>query len=168
MPAPDGRKDLEAPGRAFKVVILYEDFSAELRARELSDRVACGLEKELEAWSFEGLGNERVRERSATLAARADMLVIAASGHKQLPDELKEWLETWLPQRQGEPTALVAMFQGRGTGHQERSQPANFLSRIAERGRMDFFGSGGEFGRPVAQPPVSPRVKSRVPPSDGR
>ena len=125
----------------FRVVILYEDFEAAGRAKRAYDFLVANLDHEWrinrQMWSFGLLHIPELREAATEDAMLAHVIVISCGGG-ELPAEVKEWIETWQANDVG-PVALIAMFDATPE-HAGRVQAARAcLSRVAKRGRMDFF-----------------------------
>jgi hypothetical protein len=123
---------------AFKIAIAYENFATAIRAKEMSEGlVRHQLKTNCDTWPFELLAGPGARERCAEVAAEADMIIIAVRSREELPDHVKEWIESWLLRKKNSPTFLVALLDepfSDGT-----SSLADYLRGIAERGNMEFF-----------------------------
>jgi len=158
--------------RSFKIVIVYENSAGAIGAKEISERLAAHFESECDAWPFSLLGIARVREHAATMAAEADMIIVAASGREELPDDVKDWVESWLPHKNFAPGALVGLLDDDAETSNQSSVCA-YLQRIAERGNMDFICNTGrwmqnEIAHPVVahsvaaipSPPISQRCNA--------
>lgn len=133
----------------FKIVAVGEDFAAVMLAQELSRRLAAGVKPGVEissdAWKFEALENLQTGKQAAKGAARADMVIIAASGAEEPPAHVKGWIESWLPRKQKSPTALVALLDDEGETPFKSSALCSYLRRIACEWGMDFFSNSGEW-----------------------
>jgi hypothetical protein len=130
----------------FKILIAYETFSSGVRAREMSERLAARLQSEFEMssdiWKFELLNHPQLREQAATEAAEADMVIMAARRAADLPAHIRDWIESWLPQRkEGSAAALVALLDEPEEEESRAETPplGAYLRRVAEEGHMDFF-----------------------------
>jgi len=103
----------EATGR-LDVLLVYEDFSTGLRARQAFDKVACQLKPDtdfkVDLWKFDLLREPALLEWAATEAAKADIVFLSAHGQDQLPKAAHSWLEQWFERRGGEPCALVVLL----------------------------------------------------------
>ena len=126
-----------------KVAIAYEGAAAAMCARQISERLAADLRSECEAWRLESLVHPPLRELAVIAASEADMIIIATRAGEALPVHVKDWIESWLPRRKGGPAALVALFEEGGETLRDSSPLCAYLSRIAERGGMDFFSKRG-------------------------
>jgi hypothetical protein len=94
----------EAMGR-LDVVLVYEDFSTGLRARQAFEQVVRQLEMEadfnVDLWEFDLLREPALRERAAKEAAKANILFLSAHGQGELPGTVNLWLKQWLEHRGG-------------------------------------------------------------------
>jgi hypothetical protein len=79
-----------------------------------------------------------LREMAAKDVASANLIIISSRGDRELPANVKEWIELWLGY-QGDTVALVALFDcaPEQTKHAKATQ--TYLNRVAKRGRMEFF-----------------------------
>jgi len=125
--------------RVLKAVLIYEDIAAGVRARwfcqNLAHAVDCALEERM--WNFHVLGIRVIRNTAAVAARSADIVVVSVSGHTELPGTIRVWLEMWRLLLRKKKPALVGLFN---LSSRQRSAPVSAcLSRVAERGGVDFF-----------------------------
>lgn len=96
------------------VVLVYEDFSTGLRARQAFQPVARQLEVDADInvglWNFDLLREPALLERAATEAAKADIVFLSAHGQGELPGAANLWLKQWFERRGAEPCALVVLL----------------------------------------------------------
>ncbi len=125
----------------FRIVILYEDYAAGRRAKDLSDRLLHTLGDNcvdvVNLWSFDVLGLTDVRNASTSAAKVADLVILSVSGARALSPEVEEWLELWAWLLDGTNPALLALF------HQaDGSCVAEIRARlypISARKGLEFF-----------------------------
>ncbi len=135
---------------AFKIVAAGEDFAAVMLAQELSKRLAAKLKSEFEieissdAWKFEALDNPQTSKVAAEKAAKADMVIIAASGAGEPPALIKRWIESWLHRKRKRVTALVALCDYEHQTPHESPPLCVYLRRIAGKWGMDFLTNSAE------------------------
>ena len=131
---------------AFNIVIVYETLAAAIRVKEMSDRLATDLRPacklNCEFWRFDLLVHPSFCTKAATEASQADMIIIAARGDSELM-AVKQWFETWLPQKRTAHSALVALLDEEKTVPGEPPALCNYLQQIAALGNMDFFCQAG-------------------------
>jgi hypothetical protein len=132
----------------FKILIVYEPWMAyatlgvAVRPHEMSERLAGVLrshcETECDLWTFELLRHPRLRDWAATEAGGANMIIIAARGDKELPDHVKAWIESWLPQRR-EGLGILVGILGEEAEPPGETRLCACLRQMAEKGHMRFF-----------------------------
>jgi len=139
----------------FKIVIVYENLTAGIRAQETVERLGKQMNTEagvsVALWKFDVLEYPSMQEQAAQDAADADMLIISTGINTLPPVSVRDWLEHVLPvARQQNPRAgiievrcaLVALLnqedQNRVTwGSQNNVR--DYLEQIAINQGMDFF-----------------------------
>ena len=81
------------------LTIIYESMEAGKRAKLFSDQLiaetALDGVPELNLWNFGVLGIPDVRNRSASAASIADVVILSLSGTTPLPPRTLEWIEMW-------------------------------------------------------------------------
>ena len=132
------------PDRTFKIVIAYENFDEAIHAKEMSERVAAHMESECDAWPFELLGVESVREHAVKTAAAADMIIIAAHGAAELPVPVMHWIECALLQRANNPVALVTLLNDDWLISAKPPPLCAGMRRFAERKDVNLFCNLGQ------------------------
>ena len=83
----------------------------------------------------------------STLPVRASGCVGFGSGHDHhcrpqcgsIAGHVRNWIETWLPQKKNGPTALVVLLDEEGESLCKPPPCCVYLHQVAERGNMDFF-----------------------------
>jgi hypothetical protein len=123
----------------FKTVIAYDTLSSAIHAKEMSERVAVHMESEFDAWPFELLAVSCVREQAIRTAAAADMVILAAHGAVELPDPVKNWIESALRQKHNGSAALVALLHDDWITSAKPPPLCAYLQQIAERSGVEFF-----------------------------
>jgi len=125
------------------IVMVYEDYATGKLAQQIFGNVAeqlgpdCGLDHQM--WKFDLLRSPRLQELAAEEAAEAIMIIIAAHGDAQLPDEVKTWITKWSSMKRTHPSALVALFDGNNLSPHDRVATRSYLQHVAQTERMDFF-----------------------------
>jgi hypothetical protein len=99
----------------FSIVIIYEGTEAGRRAKRLSDRLLREIGDQFRCvqnlWSFDVLSITEVRNAAAGIARAADVVVLSASGDRELAPHVEKWLELWAWMIDGTDPALVALFE---------------------------------------------------------
>jgi len=131
------------PRSFFNVVAVYEDTGASARAMEVCQLLASKLGSEVELrsclWQFDLLRNEPASHCAVAEAVEADLIIVAARQNAELREEVKQWVEAWVPEKRGQTAALVALLGQAGTGLVSTTQPHSYLKEAATRAGMDFF-----------------------------
>jgi len=155
----------------FKILIVYEPWMAyeilgvAVRPYELSERLAGVInsrcETDCDLWTFAMLSHPHLRDWAAAEAASANMIIIAARGDKELPDHVKTWMESWLPQRREGLATLVGILGEEAEPSGQTWRLCAYLRQMAEKGHMRFFCQADRWSQPdvehkdeiIADPP---------------
>jgi hypothetical protein len=129
------------------VVIAYEDFETGKHAKGTCDFLIQHLGHEFQflnqMWKFDVLSIPKLREMAAKDASMGDIIIISSHG-RELSDEVKSWIETWLAEK-GNPMALVALFTGPAGHFKETAEVRDYLEGVAKRGQLEFFAQPDEW-----------------------
>ncbi|MDR3406250.1 MAG: hypothetical protein P4L99_27450 [Chthoniobacter sp.] len=110
---------IDAPPK-FNIVIIYEDADAGRRARRFSDTLLREMRDECHCvrnlWSFDVLDMTNIRNAAASAAQAADLVILSASGQRELPPHLEGWLDLWVWLIDGNKPALVGLFENADGG----------------------------------------------------
>jgi len=132
----------------FKIVILYQNLTGGIRAREMAERLGSQANSQAELnvmlWKFDVLEYPSMQELAAQDAASADMLIVAADLEKLPPVSVRDWLEHVLPVARGKDTncALVAMLRPGEEGRitwSSQNEVRDYFQQVAVKLAMDFF-----------------------------
>jgi hypothetical protein len=128
----------------FKVVIIYEDRPTGRRAKDFYNKLIHELEDEcdfsLELWNFQVLAIPEFGESAAEAAARADFVILSLHGKAGLPEEIREWIETWSGLIVDRGPALIALVDKAVTSRGKSTSALAYLRSVANRTGIDFFG----------------------------
>ena len=123
---------------SLNVVIAYEDFESGKHAKSTYDFLEAQLGQEFQfsnqMWKFDVLAVPKLKDFAAKDAAAAEIIIISAHGGRDLPAEVKSWIEMWLGFKT-EASALVALFDGESDFNPARA----YLADIASRAQIEFF-----------------------------
>jgi hypothetical protein len=123
---------------ALNVVIAYEDLETGKRAMKTYDYMVEQLGDQClftnQMWKFDVLSVPKLKEIAAKDAAAAEIIIVSAHEGKQLPAEVKGWVETWLSYKT-QTAALVGLFGAESVENPVR----NYLAEVAKRAKIDFF-----------------------------
>ena len=123
---------------ALNVVIAYEDLATGKRAMKTYEYMVQQLGEEClfanQMWKFDVLAVPKLKEIAAKDAAAAEIIIISAHEGRELPAQVKTWIELWLSYKT-EASALVGLFDG-----ETQSSPArSYLAEVARRANIEFF-----------------------------
>ena len=95
------------------VLVVYEDFAAANHAQKIFDGLLGQPGDDAEfcpmMWKFDMLRNEKLNEMAAMDAAMADVVIIATGRDGLVPEEVKNWMNRWLSQREKLRTAITVV-----------------------------------------------------------
>ena len=124
----------------FNLTIIYESIEAGKRAKRFSDQfmaeAAVDRPIKLNLWNFGVLGIPELRNRAASTAAVADMVVLSMSGTVPLPAHALEWIEMWVWLIDGRSPAVVALF---ADPHRHGAAIRAYLRRSVVRKKLEFL-----------------------------
>jgi hypothetical protein len=132
-----GSSEKEA-NSTLNVVIAYEDLETGKRAMQTYEYMVQQLGDQCpfssQMWKFDVLALPKLREMAAKEAAAAELIMVSAHEGKQLPAQVKAWMELWLSYKT-EATALVGLF-----GNESINSPVRaYLAEVARRAKIEFF-----------------------------
>jgi hypothetical protein len=130
------------PMSEFKLVVAYDDFGHANCARCFVERLMESFGKILTFipcfLKFEELSMPHVGERLSREAALADMVVIVAYEHADLPDPMEEWVRSWETSKRIESRQLLALVSASHRGNRRRTPVQSRLLQVARRTGMKF------------------------------
>jgi len=157
-------EDESGPEKPFHVVIAYDAPRAAQEAvqtvmRAVAHAAVFGVRNDI--WRFDLMDVPVVREEASASAATANLLVLVARSHEELPASIKSWLQEWATLSAGEDSALLALFHGKKRSASAHILDRQFLEMTARQARHDFFTHeledfaglpGGDFETPAWVP----------------
>jgi hypothetical protein len=161
--------------RRFKSVIFYQEFAAAIDAREVVESIAAQFREqfdlELDFWKLAMLECPQIQEQAAPGLARADIIVFAAAGLKDLSENARAWLEESLARNLSGGVALVALFAQQEVTTNASAALCAYLQKLAAERHLEFFSNLG-CAPPAApfgfQPPLKPNfAQTPDPTTDG-
>ena len=156
-------------GCALNVTAVYEDIRGREWAMELWRRLSQLMGNDAIAnnsWSLVELNRPKVFSEAVSAATLADVLVVSFHAGKQLPAVLCAWIDAWLPRRQRQEGALIALIgvtAGQPDAPSEKVE--EYLRAVARRGRLDFLlreHVTAATGPATSWPGMNPRLESNV------
>lgn len=125
------------------VLLLYEDFSTGLRARQTLTQVAEALDLpmdfQVELWRLDLLREPILLAQAAAEAARADIVLLSEHGRSDVPAVLDSFLRKWVANRGGKPSALVVSLDTEARGGSIANRTIETLRAIAEPAGAEVF-----------------------------
>lgn len=138
---PESRALLNGIPPELNIVMLYEDADAGRCAKRFSDKLLFEIGLQCECarnlWSFDVLAITNVRNAAAGIARSADLVIVSASGERELSPQVEKWLDMWVWLIDGGNPALVALFQNADGGYARKIRTD--LRALAEKKRLPFF-----------------------------
>jgi hypothetical protein len=132
------------------VISIYEDLGCRDLLLHLCDSLVWkfkdDLEFQIDWWRFKYLADPEIAMDAARRAAQADLILLAAQS-RELPSDVRQWFEMWLPHREAGDGALV-LVQPSPKGA-SRMLPA-FLRQTAKRARLDYLRLSASLSAPGA------------------
>ena len=131
------------PKSVFRVVIAYDDFAAGKRAMDTCNFLASQFAGEIELrssmWKFDVLRSTKLSQIAVDDAIDADVIIVANRRDSGLPDEVKSWVNSWVPRKRDPAAALVALLDFTGTDTRESVLAQAFLEGAAATAKIDFL-----------------------------
>ena len=128
---------------SFSAVVLYEDHATRDHAMEICDRLVhkfwADVEFEFSWWRFDFLNDSALADDAVRLAARSELILLAAHAGRELPPPVMSWIEGWLPIREPGFGALVAMIGTEADRLKGLSPIHVYLREAAQRANMDYL-----------------------------
>jgi len=120
------------------VVIAYEDLETGKRAMKTYEYLVEQLGSHCffahQMWKYDVLAVPKLKEIAAKDAAAAEIIIVSAHEGRELPKEVKAWMDLWLSYK-SQTTALVGLFGAESVETPVRT----YLEEIARRGKVAFF-----------------------------
>ncbi len=134
---------LAKKGDLFSAAVLYEDLVTRDRAMEICGRLVhkfwADVEFEFSWWRFDFLNDSALAGDAARLAARSELVLLAAHASRELPTMVTNWIGSWLPIREPGFGVLVAMIGTEADQLKGLSPIHVYLREVAQRANMDYL-----------------------------
>ncbi len=135
------RKDGERT-RLCSIVSLYEDLGARDLLLGVCDSLAWTFKGDLEFktdwWRFKYLADPGLRTEAGQVAAQADLILLAACS-PQLPLDVQQWFEDWVPNRKVADGALVFVQSASAADPDTPLPLMSYLRLTARRAHLDYL-----------------------------
>lgn len=137
-----GQHPGSGPISEFKLVVAYDDFGHANCARNFMERLVESFGKRLAFipcfLKFEELSMPHAGERLAREVALADMVVIVAYEHADLPDPMEKWVRSWETTKRTGGPQLLALVSACHPGSRRWTPVQSRLRQVARRTGMKF------------------------------
>jgi hypothetical protein len=124
------------------VVIIHEDFSTGLLARQLFEQLLHGLfpggAPRFHSWEFNTLRFLASRARAVQQATQAPLVCVSLRGDRHLPVGVERWAEDWSRITPQVPRAMVLLLEG-DADKKNGDRISEFLREAAAEGGAEFF-----------------------------
>lgn len=126
-----------------EVFVLYEDRATGLRAKRALDLVQALLGNQFvlqsSFWRFDLFGEPAFRREAANAAVGADMVLLSAHGHEEMPEAASNWLERWFERQSGEPPAIIASFDDTAGESSQGTSVLRSLGQITVQAGSELY-----------------------------
>ncbi len=123
------------------LVAAFEDSATGTRVKEFCQELArqvgerCRIIEHV--WLLSTLRFRELQEIAAEEAGMADLIIISVHEAESLPDEVRNWIDLWVPQRGIRKTVLLALLD---PVHSQAPGAAEaYLREAARKGDMEFL-----------------------------
>jgi len=125
----------------WSVTVVYEDTGARERALSLCHHLVQGFRTEIDFdfnwWRFRYLEDSDIAQAAAQAAAQADILLFSATSRDDLPEEVRNWTELWVPLRSPGDGVVLVLTEDAESAELSTSPLYLFLRNLARRASMD-------------------------------
>jgi hypothetical protein len=139
-------REVGAADRKLRLLSLYEDIPASVRARRAAGTIArlagSRWQTASDMWKIDSLTvSEPIKEMIFSDAAKADVIVIALSSLEQRALELVQWLDSLAARepKRSVPALLIAMLGGEENKPKELDWTVKQLMRCAQQTDRNFI-----------------------------
>jgi len=143
LPKSKAADSLAKKGDLFSAVVLYEDHATRGRAMDICDRLVhkfwADVEFDISWLRFDFLNDSTLAGDAVRLAARSELILLAAHAGRELPTAVRSWIESWLPVREPGFGVLVAMVGTEADRFRGMSPIHVYLREAAQRASMDYL-----------------------------
>lgn len=141
--ANDESRDVISGTSPLHTIVLYDRPVIFERAHQLlvglSRTLDAGRAIQLTAWQFDTLERDWHGSQLRKLLGKAEMVVVAASADKALPESVELELRLWMELSAGKHRALLAFLEGSSPVAYQPSLPFDRLQTLANMHGADFF-----------------------------
>jgi hypothetical protein len=136
----------EADSPLLKVAVLYEDSATRDHAAFVATHLAARLGGEVKLqtswWRIHDLCDPRVGWEATEAAVGADVIVFALHAGREIPPEMRNWVESWVDSREHAVGAIAGLIGITSSPDNWISPRHQFLQQLAMRAGMDYLPQG--------------------------
>lgn len=125
------------------MIVIYDQPVVFERARQLiaglSQTLEAGRPIQMEAWHFASLDQDWHISRLRKSMKNAEMIVVAASATRPLPETVEMEVRLWLELTNSGSRAMLAFLEGSSPDARRNGLPFERLQSLASRHGADFF-----------------------------
>ncbi len=126
-----------------QLLLAYEDLDTARHAQENYQRILKPLGDPANVnsslWKFNLLQNPKLCDLAAHEASVSDIIIISTHGDRELPSEVRDWLELTVGQRLSNPPCTLVPLFDRYDNYYGRAIICDYLEEIAKRGHFEFL-----------------------------
>lgn len=146
--------------RPCKVVTLYEDFPAAIRAHDSFGRLMGRFSGErpvhATSWSFGMLGTQRLKATVARDAAEADVILVSANGDREIPPHVASCIADCISRDPDARPVVIALHDDALKADGAAGPLCKSLKQIADRRHAAFL-CGADLKEAAARKPSAAR-----------
>ena len=129
--------------KTLTIVVIHDNSAGRVQATLACDRLVerfwSECEFEVNWWPCDILSQHHSATEAMSKAITADIILFAFQSATELPNAVKEWIETWLSQRGEREGALVDLASRADQAHETAANRHFYLRQVAHRGGMDYL-----------------------------
>ena len=126
--------------------MLYEDSAtrdhAAFVATHLAARLGGEIKLQMTWWRIHSLSDPRIGWEATEAAVAADVIVFALHAGREVPPEMRNWVESWVDSRETTLGAIAGLVGITATPDNWVSPRHQFLHQLATRAGMDYLPQG--------------------------
>lgn len=139
----DDQSGMTGQDQRLQVVLVYEDLSTGLRAKQilaaLISQFPFEIDFDLELLRIQLLKDLTLFEQAVHRAAKADIVFFSAHGSSELPATLTLWFQRWLAAKGKRTSALAVSLDPAGVNSATRARTLEFLQALARLAGVEVF-----------------------------
>ena len=131
------------PKPAIRIFVAYDSqFSRDRAAQikeELSRRLGRSFAFSISSWKFKSLWHPKMLRMATAAAVNAEIIVFSLLAGGDMPQAVKNWLETGLVNTPGKRVCLLALLETGGALRPRSSPAEGYLSNLSSKMGVDYL-----------------------------